>query len=305
MSSSAARLRELLADDTKIVVCPGVYDGFMARIALREGFDALYMTGAGTTASRLGQPDLGVITLTEMRQNAEMIASLDRSVPLIADADTGFGGKTQDIAGRSLMVHRTVTEYIRAGVAALHLEDQPTTKRCGHLRNKQVVSEEEYLSRIRAAVNARQRSDGDIVLIARTDALQTLGYEAALSRLKGAIQLGADVAFLEGITSKAQGRQVCEELKPTPVVFNAVPGGVSPDLRVQQAQELGFRFIIFPGLALGAVYQAVEQAVRRLKMHGIQAVDASTSPRDLFNVLGLQDAVALDMAAGWGLYEGV
>ncbi|KAG2421736.1 hypothetical protein HFD88_005712 [Aspergillus terreus] len=297
MSSSVARLRALLADETKIVVCPGVYDGLTARIALKAGFDALYMTGAGTTASRLGQPDLGVITLTEMRQNAEMIASLDRSVPLIADADTGFGG--------SLMVHRTVTEYIRAGVAALHLEDQPTTKRCGHLHNKQVVSEEEYLSRIRAAVNARKRSDGDIVLIARTDALQSLGYQAAVSRLKGAIELGADVAFLEGITSKEQARLVCEELKPTPVLFNAVSGGVSPDLSVQEAQELGFRLIIFPGLALGPVYEAVEQAAEGLKLHGTQMGDARVSPRDLFNVLGLQDAVALDMAAGGGLYEGV
>lgn len=203
------------------------------------------------------------------------------------------------------MVHRTVTEYIRAGVAALHLEDQPTTKRCGHLRNKQVVSEGEYLSRIRAAVNARQRSDGDIVLISRTDALQSLGYQAAVSRLKGAIKLGADVAFLEGITSKEQARLVCEELKPTPVLFNAVSGGVSPDLSVQEAQELGFRLIIFPGLALGAVYEAVEKAAQGLKLHGTHMGDARVSPRDLFNVLGLQDAVALDMAAGGGLYEGV
>ncbi|KKK20510.1 hypothetical protein P175DRAFT_0524055 [Aspergillus ochraceoroseus IBT 24754] len=294
-SLAAARLRELLADENKIIVCPGVYDGLTARIALHEGFDAIYMTGAGTTASRLGQPDLGVITLNEMRGTAEMIANLDPSVPLIADADTGFGG--------SLMVHRTVTEYIRAGVAALHLEDQPITKRCGHLSNKQLVSEEEYLSRIRAAVNARCRSNGDIVLIARTDALQSLGYEEAISRLKGAIELGADVAFLEGVASKEQARQVCEALKPTPVLFNAVPGGVSPDLSVQEAQDLGFRIIIFPGLALEAVSTAVRSAVKQLKETGTQPVRAGSSPRDLFNVVGLQEAVALDHAAGGKLYE--
>ncbi|KKK20432.1 oxaloacetate hydrolase class protein [Aspergillus ochraceoroseus] len=230
-----------------------------------------------------------------MRGTAEMIANLDPSVPLIADADTGFGG--------SLMVHRTVTEYIRAGVAALHLEDQPITKRCGHLSNKQLVSEEEYLSRIRAAVNARCRSNGDIVLIARTDALQSLGYEEAISRLKGAIELGADVAFLEGVASKEQARQVCEALKPTPVLFNAVPGGVSPDLSVQEAQDLGFRIIIFPGLALEAVSTAVRSAVKQLKETGTQPVRAGSSPRDLFNVVGLQEAVALDHAAGGKLYE--
>ncbi|PYH31471.1 isocitrate lyase/PEP mutase family protein [Aspergillus neoniger CBS 115656] len=295
IAPAVTKLRQLLADESKIIVCPGVYDGFTARIALQEGFDALYMTGAGTTASRLGQPDLGVVTLNEMRGNAEMIANLDPTVPLIADADTGFGG--------SLMVHRTVTEYIRAGVAALHLEDQPTSKRCGHLRNKQLVPEDEYLDRIQAAVNARARSQSDIVLIARTDALQSLGYDAAISRLKGAIALGADVAFLEGITSTDQARQVCEELKPTPVLFNNVPGGVSPDLSVQQAQELGFRLIIFPGLALGAVYSAVRGAVQQLKQTGTQAVRAGGSPRDLFNVLGLQEAVALDLASGGRLYD--
>ncbi|KAJ9194060.1 hypothetical protein DTO021D3_4864 [Paecilomyces variotii] len=255
---------------------------------------AFFQTGAGTTASRLGQPDLGVITLNEMQGNAEMIANLDPSVPLIADADTGFGG--------SLMVARTVTEYIRAGVAALHLEDQPTTKRCGHLRNKQVVSEEEYLGRIRAAVNARSRAHGDIVLIARTDALQSLGYEEAISRLKGAIRLGADVAFLEGVTSK-EAKMVCEDLKPTPVLFNAVPGGVSPDLSVQDAEDLGFRMIIFPALALGAVYGAVHDAVRNLKKTGTQVVRAGSTPRDLFNVVGLQEAIALDMASGGQLYK--
>ncbi|KAL2011397.1 hypothetical protein VTN00DRAFT_4115 [Thermoascus crustaceus] len=292
--SAVANLRALLADKSKIVVCPGVYDGFTARIALSEGFDCLYMTGAGTTISRLGMPDLGIATLNDMRDNAAMIAGLDPSVPLIADADTGYGGP--------LMVGRTVSQYMRAGVAALHLEDQVVNKRCGHLRNKELVPEEEYLSRIRAAVNARAETPGDIVIIARTDALESLGYDVAISRLKRAIELGADVAFLEGITSREEAKKICEDLAPTPVLFNAVPGGVSPDLSAQEAKELGFQIIIFPAFALKPVYESVSQAAKILKEKGAQDASGNGSPRDLFNICGLKKAVEFDIAAGGRLY---
>lgn len=201
------------------------------------------------------------------------------------------------------MVHRTVTEYIRAGVAALHLEDQPATKRCGHLRNKQLVSEEEYLARVRAAVNARRSADKDIILIARTDALATLGYGEAISRLKGAIELGMDVAFLEGVTSREQARRVCEDLKPTPVLFNAVAGGVSPNFSVSEAKELGFRLIIFPGFALGPVYGAVSAAAEHLKKTGNQLPTGQAGPKELFNVVGLKEALAVDVASGGGNFE--
>ncbi|KAJ5371524.1 carboxyphosphonoenolpyruvate mutase [Penicillium cataractarum] len=294
-SNAASRLRQSLADEVNIAVCPGVYDGLTARIALSFGFDALYMTGAGTTASRLGQPDLGVITLTEMRETAQMIASLDHSIPLTADADTGFGG--------SLMVHRTVTEYIRSGVAALHLEDQPTSKRCGHLLHKQLVSVDEFLSRIKAAVNARQSSGNDIVLIARTDALATLGYDQAISRLKSAVALGADVAFLEGITSKEQAKQACEDLSPTPVLFNAVTGGVSPDLSVEEARDLGFRMIIFPGFAIGPVYSGLNEAAKNLKEGGRLITSGIGGPKDFFNIVGLKAAMAIDAASRENLFQ--
>ncbi|OKL57260.1 hypothetical protein UA08_07426 [Talaromyces atroroseus] len=294
MASPVARLRELLADESKIIVCPGVYDGLTARIALQGGFDALYMTGAGTAASRLGMADLGIITLNEMRTNADMIANLDRSVPLIADADTGFGG--------TLSVHRTVTEYIRSGIAAFHLEDQPTTKRCGHLLNKQIVEEDEFLSRIRAAVNARKQSGGDIVIIARTDALQSLGYENAVQRLKHAIELGADVAFLEGVATREEAKQTVQDLSPTPVLFNAVAGGLSPYLTADEARELGFRIIIFPGFALTAVYEAVNAEAKLLKETGTTAKRAG-SPKELFTALGLRESMAIDAAAGSRLYE--
>ena len=151
------------------------------------------------------------------------------------------------------MVGRTVAQYMMAGVAGLHLEDQVVNKRCGHLKNKELVSEDVYLSRIRAAVNMRKKMMGDIVIIARTDALQSLGYDAAVSRLKGATILGADMAFLEGITTKEEGRRICHELAPTPVMYNMVQGGLSPHLSVAEAKELGFRAIIYPSVSSRAV----------------------------------------------------
>ncbi|SPO07048.1 related to carboxyphosphonoenolpyruvate phosphonomutase [Cephalotrichum gorgonifer] len=248
--------------------------------------------------SRLGMPDLGVATLNDMRDTAGMIASLDHSVPLIADADTGYGGP--------LMVGRTVTEYIRAGVSALHLEDQVTTKRCGHLLNKQLVEEDEFLARIKAAVMARRNGPGDIVIIARTDALQSLGYEMARDRLKKAIALGADVAFLEGVRSAEEGRRICEELKPTPVLFNCVPGGISPELSPKEAADLGFRIAIYPGFALAPVYGAVSRAARSLKGEGNEAVRAEfdMSPKSMFEVCGLREAMEFDIEAGGKLYTG-
>ncbi len=157
--------------------------------------------------------DLGLAGLSDMKANAEMIANLDPSVPLIADADTGYGN--------ALMVGRTVAQYISAGVAAFHLEDQVVNKRCGHLAGKELVSEEEYLTRIRAAVMMREKLGSDIVIIARTDALHSLGFEASVSRLQKAIEVGADVAFLEAIQNKEQAKKVCDIFAKTntPVMY--------------------------------------------------------------------------------------
>ncbi|KAF3073184.1 2,3-dimethylmalate lyase [Trichoderma lentiforme] len=297
--TAVARLRAQLAEPDNIIVCPGVYDGFTARIALKAGFDCLYMTGAGTTMSRLGMPDLGIATLNDMRDTASMIASLDQSVPLIADADTGFGGP--------VMVGRTVSQYMQAGVAALHLEDQVQSKRCGHLLNKQIVSEDEFISRIRAANIVRKKHLGDILIIARTDALQSEGYEVARDRLKAAIAVGADIAFLEGITSKEQARQICEDLAPTPVMYNNVPGGLSPDLSAHEAKELGFKLIIYPGLCLEPVFESVTRAMEGLKKDGAppkSAQDRKGSPKALFEVVGLRECIGLDAAAGGASYTG-
>ena len=292
---AARRLRDLLADKSKIVTCPGVYDGLTARIALNAGHECLYMTGAGTTMSRLGLPDLGIATLNDMHANAAMIASLDRAVPLIADADTGYGGP--------IMVARTVALYMQAGVAGLHIEDQVQTKRCGHLTGKELVDRDTFLSRIRAAYLSREREVGDIVIIARTDSLQTLGYEEAVTRLKLAVKAGADMAFLEGVASVKQARRACEELSPTPVLLNMVTGGLTPDLTAQEAHELGFSVIIFPGLSLSQVLVTVTRAMEELKQTGTVKKDTSvltesSSPRTLFEVCGLNECMAFDKEAG-------
>ncbi|KAI1083696.1 Phosphoenolpyruvate/pyruvate domain-containing protein [Whalleya microplaca] len=294
--SAVDNLRKALSTPGEIVVAPGVYDGFTARIAVDAGHKCLYMTGAGVTMSRLGMPDLGVATLNDMRDSASVIASLDPSIPLIADADTGYGGP--------LMVGRTVSQYIKAGVAALHLEDQVQTKRCGHLLGKQLVSEDEFVSRIRAAYLAREREQGDIVLIARTDALQSLGYDESRNRLKKAVAAGADVVFLEGITTKEQGRQICADLAPTPVLFNCVSGGVSPELSAAEARELGFKIIIFPGFALLPVYETVSRLAKRLVETGTPSLSTQNiSPKKIFEVCGLKDCIAFDLAAGGKMYD--
>jgi 2-methylisocitrate lyase-like PEP mutase family enzyme len=248
--------------------------------------------------SRLGQADMGVATLHDMVTNAGMIAGLSPSTPVIADADTGYGG--------AIMVGRTVTSYIRAGVAGLHLEDQVVNKRCGHLKGKQLVDINEYASRMRAAVLARSQSGGDIVIIARTDALQGFGYDEAMKRLKAAIAAGADVAFLEGVTCREDAERACKELAPTPCLFNNVPGGVSPDFSVEEARQIGYKIAIFPALAFEVVYPAVRKAVQQMKTLGrveSQEKDGRRyGPKELFQVCGLDEMVAFDNEVGGGAY---
>lgn len=296
-STGAARLRELIAGG-KIVVCPGVYDGFSARIVIAAGADAMYMTGAGTSMSRLGMADLGLATMNEMTTNAAMIAGLDPTVPLIADADTGYGGP--------LSVRRTVQEYIKAGVAGLHLEDQVQTKRCGHLGSKELVDEAVYISRIRAAVLAREAMpNGDIVIIARTDALQGLGYDAAVGRLKKAVAAGADVAFLEAPTTMEQMRGVCRDLAPAPVLLNMVTGSFTPNVTVDEAQEVGFRIIIYPALALGPAYEGINATVKQLLRTGTVAPEKAMvgGPKQLFEACGLNELIAFDIASGGSAFQ--
>ena len=298
-----------------IIVAPGVYDGFSARIAHEVGFDCVYMvnhhpqkhtllchltnlqTGAGTCASKLGQPDLGLASLNDMREHAEMIANLNPSIPLIADADTGYGGPN--------MVARTVAQYHRSGVAALHIEDQITTKRCGHLGGKEVVSTEIFAQRITAAVQARERLSSDIVIIARTDALQTHNFEEAIKRLQAAFEAGADVAFLEGLTSRAQAKEVCRILAPRPVLLNMVEHGATPSITPQEAADLGFKIIIFPFAAIAPAYEAIKHTFEMIKTSGQTGLASDFTPKKLFTIVGLKEATAIDIAAGGQLYTKV
>jgi 2-methylisocitrate lyase-like PEP mutase family enzyme len=251
-------------------------------------------------------PDLGIVTMNDMLTNAAMIASLDRTVPLIADADTGYGGP--------IMVARTVKSYISAGVAGMHLEDQVVNKRCGHLLGKEIVDEETYLSRIRAAVLAREEMKavigeaGDIVLIARTDALQMNGFEDAVKRLERAIEIGADVAFLEGPTTVEQCKAVCERLAPRPVLLNMVPGGVTPDFTARQAKEAGFKLVIYPGLMLLAVHESCAAAGAELKSTGtitLSEEQKRIGPKGLFDICGLQACIEIDKKAEGKAYSSV
>ncbi|KAJ5174716.1 Carboxyvinyl-carboxyphosphonate phosphorylmutase [Penicillium canariense] len=294
--SGATNLRKALEDPNGFVSAPGVYDGLSARMALAAGFDALYMTGAGTAASVHGQADLGICTLNDMRANAEMIANLSPSTPLIADADTGYGGP--------IMVARTTEQYARAGVAGFHIEDQVQTKRCGHLGGKQLVDTSTYITRIRAAVQARQRLDNDIVVIARTDALQSLGYEESVARLRAARDAGADVGFLEGISSREMAAQAVRDLAPWPLLLNMVEHGSTPAISAGEAKALGFRMIIFPFATIGPALTAMREGLETLRRTGLPGLDPSLTPQMLFRVCGLDESVRLDAEAGGGAFEG-
>lgn len=303
IDAAAAKLRAQLAEKDNIIVCPGVQDGLSARVCLQQGVKNLYMTGAGTAISLLGMPDLGLTTADDMVRNAGMIASLDRSVPVIADADTGFGGP--------VMVARSVERYILAGVAGLHIEDQVTTKRCGHLLGKELVSPTVFISRIRAAASARAKLNSSLVIIARTDALQSLGFDEAISRLKAAVQAGADVVFLEGMRSKEEMRGVVEALAPTPCLLNMVAGGVTPLITAQEAKEMGFKIAIWPCFAMTAAYLAYQKAAQELLSTGAIAEEKNPDGkvvggvRELFELCGLSECAAFDKEMGGKSYDDV
>ena len=280
---TTTRLRQLLRGPG-IVVAPGAYDCLTAKLIERQGFPALYMTGAGTALTRLGKPDLGFATLTEMLSNAAAIASTV-SIPLIADADTGYGG--------ALNVYRAVREYERAGVAALHIEDQVFPKRCGHLDGKQVVAIDEMVTKLRAAAEARL--DADFVLIARTDALAVTGLADVLRRCHAYVEAGADVLFVEALRSREEIERVVREVE-VPLLYNFVEHGKSPLLSVAELERLGFKLVIFPGSIMLAVVPLVQQILGEIQQYGTTAalLDRMTNVVELFETMGLSDMLALD-----------
>jgi 2-methylisocitrate lyase-like PEP mutase family enzyme len=233
--------------------------------------------------------------MNDMAANAEMIANLDPSVPLIADADTGYGGP--------VMCSRTLAAYSRAGVAALLFEDQVQEKRCGHLMGKEVVSREILYSRIRAAANERKKIQPDIMIIARTDARQSYGFEEAIDRLKGAVVAGADAVFLEALTTREECRKASKIMGDVPVLFNLVPKGASPDLSVEEAKALEFRIMIFPVASFEAAIIGVQKSLKKLKQFGV-ADSEGGGVRGAFNLCGLQECIEIDKSAGGKSLEG-
>jgi 2-methylisocitrate lyase-like PEP mutase family enzyme len=245
---TTTRLRELLSGP-ELVIAPGAYDALSARLIAQSGFQAVYLTGFGTAASVLGQPDVGLLTMSEMVSRAEALATVVGDIPLIADADTGYGNP--------INVRRTVREYERAGVAALHIEDQVWPKKCGHMEGKQVIPTQEMVQKIHAAVEARQ--DPELVIIARTDANAVNGLEDALQRGKAYREAGADVLFIEAPRSLAELHTIAETFPDVPLLFNWAESGKTPALPLAEVRTLGFKLIIFPvSLLFAATYNMLQ-----------------------------------------------
>ncbi len=257
---ATTRLRELLATGKTLLV-PGCYNALSAKILDHAGFPAVYMTGYGTSLSLLGMPDAGLATMTEMHLNARYIANAV-AVPVIADADNGYGN--------AINVIRTVREYIQTGVAAIHLEDQVIPKRCGHVAGRRVIPLEEAVGKYRAAAQARAELDPDFVLIARTDARGAHGgsLDEAIRRANAYLEVGADLAFVEGPTSVEEVRRICREVKG-PVFYNQT--GVSPRFTLPQMQELGIAVTILPGALLRVTLQSLHDFAVALRDKGPQA----------------------------------
>ena len=281
---TTTRLRELLASPG-IVPAPGAYDCLSAAVIERAGFPVVYMTGAGTSISRTGYPDIGLTTMSEMVANAAAIARTV-SVPVIADADTGYG----DV----LQVRRTIREHERAGVAGVHIEDQESPKRCGHLDDKRVVPQEEMVRKLHAALDARE--DDDFTIIARCDALAVTGWDDALRRCEAYVKAGADVLFLEALQTPEQAADVTSRFD-VPVLYNFVETGKSPLLSVSELEALGFKLVIFPISAMLAALKTMSDLMRELRETGTTAhavADRMVSIHECFDTMGLSDMLALD-----------
>lgn len=251
-----SRLRALLARPG-CIVAPGVADAFAARLVALEGFEAIYMTGFGTSLTRLGLPDVGLLTASEMVDNAYRIADAS-GLPLVADADTGYGNP--------INTRRTIRDYEKAGVAGVHIEDQSWPKRCGHLAGKRVIPTAEMVAKIKAACDARR--DPDFVIIARCDAIAVEGLEAALERGERYREAGADVLFIEAPVGRAEVEKVAARFQGVPLLYNMAASGKTPDLPADELGRLGFRLAIYPNWLLLAAIPAMQNLLKELKRTG-------------------------------------
>jgi len=275
MNEQRARLRDLLAGP-EMIVAPFVFDCLQAKLAAAAGFDAVYMTGFGTAAAR-GYPDLGLLTMTEMVANARAISN-SVNVPVICDADTGYGNP--------LNVWRTVREFEDAGAAALHIEDQVFPKRCGFLAGKQVIKLEEMVPKVRAACDARR--DRNLVIIARTDALQPNGWDDVVLRARAYRAAGADLIFVDGIKTVDDLKRYAEKLGDLPLIYN---GDLLP---IDQLKKYPFKVTIHIGTML-TIYHGIQTAMTELKRTGRLSVGTSSNVfEDFVRTMGVQDYEALE-----------
>jgi 2-methylisocitrate lyase-like PEP mutase family enzyme len=283
MTTTPARqkLRALL-DRRELVVAPGVFDGITAHLARRTGQAATYMTGAGVAASGFGLPDIGLVTGTEMAERARMLVGVLGDVPLIADADTGYGA--------AMNVVRTVRLYEQAGVAAIQLEDQVFPKRCGHLSDKHVIDAADFEQTLAAALDARD--DENLLVIARTDARAPLGLDEAIDRANRYARAGADVIFIEAPQSVEEIERIARDVA-APLLINLVLGGMTPLESAARLQELGYAIAIHPGEPLARAVLGMLEGL--CELNGGNVADyLPTRPAEFFNLVGMAEWLALD-----------
>jgi 2-methylisocitrate lyase-like PEP mutase family enzyme len=270
--SKASELRAMIKRGG-MTIAPGAYDCITATLIAQAGFKAVYMTGAGTAASH-GYPDYGLLTMSEMVTNASRISGTV-DIPLIADADTGYGNE--------LNVVRTVHEYMRQGVAAIHIEDQVFPKKCGHLDNKEVIAAEDYIAKIRAAADAR--GDSDFIVIARTDARAVIGFDEAIRRANAALAAGADVAFVEAPQTMDEIAAVPKLVKG-PCLLNVVRRGKTPVIELKAAEDMGYKLAILPTLLFRGVIGCCEELLAEVKKGIFPAPPKDLSPHEAFQRFG-------------------
>ena len=274
-----------LVHGDKLIVAPGAYDALSARLIEQAGFPAIYITGAGVASSRLGVPDIGLATMTEVLETAKNVVAATR-IPVICDADTGYGNV--------LNLMRTAKEFERIGVAAIQIEDQITPKRCGHTEGKQLISTEEMVQKIEAFKQARE--DDHFLLIARTDAIAVYGFDHAIERAEAYGEAGADVLFVEAPRTTEDLRRIPQLLKDTPLLVNMVDGGGTPPVTTNRLESLGFRIAIFPTTAWMAAIKGVQRAMRELSEKGTPEGYAGhmVSFEEMFEVVGLSHYRSLE-----------
>lgn len=281
--TKAQKIRDALKEKG-VLVMPGVYDCLSAKIASRAGFEVIFITGYSVSATFLGEPDFGVLTQTELLSASQRVCSVT-DLPVIVDADTGYGN--------AVNVIRTVRELIRGGAAGMFLEDQIWPKRCGHMKGKQVVPLEEYLKKLKAAVEAKRKDD--FFIVARTDARQAVGLDDAIARGRAFKEAGADAVFIEAPLNKDEMREIGRNV-PGPLVANMIERGVTPLMGPEELRDLGFQLIVWPLGPLYAAARALQDVYSTLRHTGTtrDMMDRLISFEEFHDIIGLEEKYALD-----------